>query len=64
MIHIESDSRVDQSSGQSFYLVTARLASNTLSSDNQEESIRIGMQVMGGRMITDEQRYLYWAIEN
>ena len=62
VIHIESDSRVDQSSGQSFYLVTARLASNTLSSDNQEESIRIGMQVMG-RMITDEQRYLFWAIE-
>ena len=62
VIHIESDSRFDQASGQSFFLVTARLTSNTLSSDNQEESIRIGMQVMG-RMITDEQRYLFWAIE-
>ena len=62
VIKIESDSRIDQSSGQSYYLVTARLTSNTLSKDEQEESIRIGMQVMG-RMITDEQRILFWAID-
>jgi hypothetical protein len=55
---IESDSRFDSQSGQSFYLVTARLTSNQL----LEESIKIGMQVHG-RMITDEQRYLFWAIE-
>jgi len=62
VIEIETDSRFDQSSGQSFYLVTARLSSNQLSADNSVEDIKIGMQVMG-RLITDEQRYLYWAIE-
>lgn len=61
VIKIESDSRFDQSSGQSFYLVTARLTTNQLSSDDKEENIKIGMQVKG-RMITDEQRYLFWAI--
>ena len=58
VIHIESDSRFDSQSGQSFYLVTARLTSNQL----LDESVKIGMQVHG-RMITDEQRYLFWAIE-
>lgn len=58
VVHIESDSRFDSQSGQSFYLVTARLTSNQL----LDESIKIGMQVQG-RMITDEQRYLFWAIE-
>ncbi|MDY0278559.1 MAG: hypothetical protein RBQ97_10810, partial [Acholeplasma sp.] len=58
VVHIESDSRFDSQSGQSFYLVTARLTSNQL----LDESIKIGMQVHG-RMITDEQRYLFWAIE-
>lgn len=58
VIHIESDSRFDSQSGQSFYLVTARLNSNQL----LNEPIKIGMQVQG-RMITDEQRYLFWAIE-
>ncbi|QWB99710.1 HlyD family secretion protein [Mycoplasmatota bacterium] len=62
VIEIETDSRFDQSSGQSFYLVTAKLSSNQLSSDDSVEDIKIGMQVMG-RLITDEQRYLYWAIE-
>jgi len=55
---IESDSRFDSQRGQSFYLVTARLTSNQL----LDEPIKIGMQVHG-RMITDEQRYLFWAIE-
>ena len=58
VIHIESDSRFDSQSGQSFYLVTARLNSNQL----LNEPIKIGMQVQG-RMITDEQKYLFWAIE-
>ncbi len=58
VIKIESDSRFDSQSGQSFYLVTARLTSNQL----LDEPIKIGMQVHG-RMITDEQRYLFWAIE-
>lgn len=62
VIKIESDSRVDQSSGQSYYVVTARLSSNQLTSDTTTEDILIGMQVMG-RMITDEQRLLFWAIE-
>lgn len=62
VISIESDSRFDQSSGQSFYLVNAKLTSNQLSSDTKVEDIKIGMQVKG-RMITDEQRYLFWAIE-
>jgi multidrug efflux pump subunit AcrA (membrane-fusion protein) len=58
VISIESDSRVDQQSGQSFYIVTARLNETSL----QDEDILIGMQVQG-RMIVDQQRYLFWAIE-
>lgn len=58
VISIESDSRVDQQSGQSFYIVTARLSDTSLN----DEDILIGMQVQG-RMIVDKQRYLFWAIE-
>lgn len=58
VISIESDSRVDQQSGQSFYIVTARLSDTAL----HDEDILIGMQVQG-RMIVDSQRYLFWAIE-
>lgn len=58
VISIESDSRVDQQSGQSFYIVTARLSEISL----HDEDILIGMQVQG-RMIVDKQRYLFWAIE-
>lgn len=58
VISIESDSRVDQQSGQSFYIVTARLNETSL----DDEDILIGMQVQG-RMIVDQQRYLFWAIE-
>ncbi len=58
VISIEADSRVDQSSGQSFYIITAKLNETSLS----DEDIIIGMQVKG-RMIVDEQRYLYWMIE-
>jgi multidrug efflux pump subunit AcrA (membrane-fusion protein) len=58
VISIESDSRVDQQSGQSFYIVTARLNETSL----DDENILIGMQVQG-RMIVDNQRYLFWAIE-
>jgi multidrug efflux pump subunit AcrA (membrane-fusion protein) len=58
VISIESDSRVDQQSGQSFYIVTARLNETSLN----DENILIGMQVQG-RMIVDQQRYLFWAIE-
>lgn len=55
---IESDSRVDQQSGRSFYIVTARLNETSL----HDEDILIGMQVQG-RMIVDKQRYVFWAIE-
>lgn len=58
VISIEADSRVDQQSGRSFYIVTARLNQTSL----QDEDILIGMQVQG-RMIVDNQRYLFWAIE-
>jgi len=58
VVSIESDSRVDQQSGQSFYIVTARLSDTAL----HDEDILIGMQVQG-RMIVDKQRYLFWAIE-
>ncbi len=58
VVSIESDSRVDQQSGQSFYIVTARLNETSLN----DEDILIGMQVQG-RMIVDKQKYLFWAIE-
>lgn len=58
VILVESDSRVDEQSGQSFYIVTARLNETSL----HDEDILIGMQVQG-RMIVDSQRYLFWAIE-
>ncbi|MDY0277788.1 MAG: efflux RND transporter periplasmic adaptor subunit [Acholeplasma sp.] len=58
VILIESDSRVDQQSGQSFYIITARLNETSL----HDEDILIGMQVQS-RMIVDSQRYLFWAIE-
>ena len=57
VVSIESDSRVDQQSGRSFYIVTARLNETSL----HDEDILIGMQVQG-RMIVDKQRYLFWAI--
>ena len=62
VVSIESDSRIDQQSGQSFYIVTARLNETSLSSNTDTHDIIIGMQV-GGRMIVDTQRYLYWGIE-
>lgn len=62
VIAIESDSRVDQQSGQSFYIVTARLNDKSLSSNKNTYDIMIGMQVRG-RMIVDTQRYLFWGIE-
>ena len=55
---IESDSRVDSSSGTSYYVVTAKLNETAL----HDEDILIGMQVQG-RMIVDQQCYLFWAIE-
>jgi len=62
VIAIESDSRTDQQSGQSFYVVTARLNESSLSSNTDTHDIIIGMQVRG-RMIVDTQSYLYWGIE-
>jgi len=62
VIAIESDSRTDQQSGQSFYIVTARLNESSLSSNTDTYEIIIGMQVRG-RMIVDQQSYLYWGIE-
>lgn len=58
VIKIESDSRVDQQSGQSFYVVTARLDDKVLG----DEEILIGMQIQG-RMIVDRQKYIFWMLE-
>lgn len=58
VLKIELDSRIDQQSGQSYYIVTARLNDTSLGHEN----IRIGMQVQG-RMIVDKQKYLFWALE-
>lgn len=62
VVAIESDSRFDQNSGQSYYVVTAVLNESELSSETKTESVIVGMQVQG-RLIVDEQRYLFWAIE-
>lgn len=59
---IESDSRVNQENGQSFYIATAVLDQTELDKNNKSEEIRVGMQVEA-RMIVKEQRYLFWAIE-
>lgn len=62
VISIESDSRYDQNSGQSYYVVKARLEENFLKNNNEKEDIIIGMQI-AGRLVVDEQRYLFWGIE-
>ncbi len=59
---IESDSRVNQENGQSFYIVTAVLDQKELKNGDDVQEIKVGLQVEG-RMITDTQRYLFWTIE-
>lgn len=61
VVSIESDSRIDQQSGKSFYIVQAKLNETSLSSNTETFEIIIGMQV-SGRMIVDSQRYLFWGI--
>jgi multidrug efflux pump subunit AcrA (membrane-fusion protein) len=59
---IETDTRVDQQSGQSFYIVEAELLTEKLKNNDDVQELKVGM-VVESRMITREQRYLYWVIE-
>ncbi len=59
---IATDATVNQQSGQSFYIVEAELLTPSLKSKTDEKDLNIGM-VVNTRMITGEQKYLFWIIE-
>ena len=59
---IATDATVNQQSGQSFYIVEAELLTPSLKSKTDEKDLNIGM-VVNTRMITGEQKYLFWLIE-
>ncbi len=59
---IATDATVNQQSGQSFYIVEAELLTPSLKSKTDEKDLNIGM-VVSTRMITGEQKYLFWMIE-
>jgi len=58
VVSIETTSRFDQNSGQSYYIVTAKLNESSLN----DEEFMIGMQVKA-RMIVDTQKYIHYFIE-
>lgn len=60
--NIETDTRINQQSGQSYYVIEAELITQTLESEKGKQALKVGM-IVDSRMITGEQKYLFWFIE-